>query len=49
MTLQCMEFPQPAINANISGEKGGELYFKYNLDHRSIHNLAFKKSLKMTI
>jgi hypothetical protein len=26
-----MEFPQPAINANISGEKGGELYFKYNL------------------
>jgi len=27
MTLQCMEFPQPAINANISGEKGGELYF----------------------
>jgi len=25
MTLQCMEFPQPAINANISGEKGGEL------------------------
>jgi hypothetical protein len=44
-----MEFPQPAINANISGGKGGELYFKYNLDHRSKHNLVLKKSLKMTI